>query len=310
MKKVQTIETLGSLWESTRESISYAEKITNEEQMKKNVQIVKKDELKFSLNVVNNQKDEMKELLDKAGIKASVFFPFKTRTNAQGEIEFIPKNIFKMKKDSKKARAQLEEALEKNRITQDEFDLLNDNLTEMLKENGLDEKKEKEDITVTEDEIQALYETFNQGIEENMEGLIASIGQNSFYKMCQEYEEMDLDERKYRLEQFNSQINKKLGIKGNLSFSQDKNLTFENSFIKGGYMVSEKDVADKNLQDITKSMMEKGMVRKLMTSKNHNLTAAQRQALYNKIISEKRMQERGKNLQQNNIRQRKYDVNH
>jgi len=309
MKKEQTLETLGSLWESTREAISYAEMLTNEEQRKKSIQVVKKEELKFSLNVVNNQKDEIKELLEKAGIKASVYFPFKTRTNAQGEIEFIPKNIFKMKKDSKKAREQLEEALEKNKITQDEFDLLNDNLTEMLKENGLDEEKE-EDITVTEEEIEAMYETFNQGVMENMEGLIASIGQNSFYKMCEEYEDMDLDERKYRLEQFNSQINKKLGIKGNLAFSQDKNLTFENSFIKGGYMVSEKDVADKNLQDIAKSMMEKGMVRKLMTSKNHNLTAEQRKALYNKILSEKRMQERGKNLQQNNIRQRKYEVSH
>ena len=143
-----------------------------------------------------------------------------------------------------------------------------------------------------------------------MNGFIASIGEQSFYKMCQEYDKMDVEERKHKLGQFNSQINKKLGIKGDLAFSQDKNLTFENSFIKGGYMVSEKDVADKGLQDITKSMMEKGMVRKLMMSKNQNLTAEQRQALYNKILNQKRMQERTTQLQQNNIRQRKYEIPH
>ena len=61
------------------------------------------------------------------------------KINENGELEFIPKNIFKMKKDAKKAKKQLEEALEKNKLTQDEFNMLNDNLNEMLKENGLDE---------------------------------------------------------------------------------------------------------------------------------------------------------------------------
>jgi len=304
---MQKVQTLGSLWESTKEAVLNAQKITNDEQKKKREQTVKKEEMRFSLNIVNNQKDDIKELLNKAGIKSSVYFPFKTKTNDQGELEFVPKNIFKMKKDCKKAKEQLQEALEKNKITQEEFKTLSDNLNEMLKENGLDEEVEEE-IVVTEEEIEALYETFNQGIEENMEGLIASIGENSFAKMCEEYEDMDVDERKSRLEQFNSAINKKLGIAGNLAFSTDKNLTFENSFIKGGYLLSEKDVGEKNLQDITRDMMEKGMVRKLMTKKNQTLSPEQRKALYNKIMAEKRAQERGKQMQQNNIRQRKYAV--
>ena len=302
------VVSLGSLWESTAPAIVIAENLTSKERLVKERQaeVKRKEDLKFSFNVVNNQKDEIRDLLDKAGIKASVYFPFKTRTNAQGELEFTPKNIFKMKKDSKKARKQLEEALEKNKITPDEFKQLSDNLTEMLKENGLDEKKEKEeDIKVTEEEINELYATFNQGIEENMQGLIASIGEESFDKMCKEYENMDLEERKYRLNQFNSAINKKLKIAGNLEFSADKNLSFENSFVRGGYLVSEKDVNNMNLRDMAKSMMEKGMVRKLMSNKNQNLTASQRQALYNKILQQKRMQEKRKQFQ-NNSRQMRY----
>lgn len=306
---MQKFEMLGSLWEKTKDAVLNAQRITNEEQKKKSEQVVKKEDLKFSLNIVNNQKDELKELLDKAGIKASLYFPFKTKMNSQGELEFIPKNIFKMKKDSKKVREQLKEALENNKITPEEFQTLNDNLTEMLKENGLDEEKEeKQDVEVSEEEIEALYETFNQGIEENMEGLIASIGEKSFANMCKEYENMDLDDRKNSLNKFNSAINKKLGIAGNLDFSSDKNLSFENGFIKGGYLLSEKDVENKNLQDIAKDMMEKAMVRKLMVKKNQTLSPEQRKALYNKILSEKREQERTKQMQQNNIRQRKFTV--
>ena len=186
----------------------------------------------------------------------------------------------------------------------DEFRMLNNNLNEMLKENGLDE--EQEEIEVTEEEIEALYDTFNQGIDENMEGLIASIGENSFAKMCKDYDDMDIDERKHRLNQFNSQINKKLGISGNISFTTDNNMTFENSFIRGGFLIMDKDVRGMDLMEMTRNMMEKSMVRKLMTSKNQNLTTEQRKALYNKILQEKRAQERGKQMQQNNIRMRTF----
>ena len=302
---MQKVETLGSLWETTRPSIEIAASLVAQEQRNKSEITINKEQMKFSLDIVNNQKDEIKEMLNKAGIKASVYFPFKTKTNSQGEVEFVPKNIFKMKKDSKKAREQLEEAFKQNKISMVEFEMLNNNLTDMLKEAGLDEEKEEE-IKVTEEEIEELYETFNEGIKENMNGLVASIGENSFLKMCQEYEEMDVEERKARLGQFNSAINKKLGIAGNLSFSNDNNLSFENSFVKGGYLLSEKDVGNKSLSSITKDMMEKGMVRKLMTNKNQTLTPEMRKALYNKILSEKRIQERNRQVQQNNSMQRKY----
>ena len=301
---MQRVETLGSLWESTREEIIVAQNLTRQEQMRKLVKTSKKEELRKSFDIVDNLKDDIEELLKKAGIKPSVYFPFKTRRNSQGELEFIPKNIFKMKKDSKKCKEQLQEALEKNRISMDEFRMLNNNLNEMLKENGLDE--EQEEIEVTEEEIEALYDTFNQGIDENMEGLIASIGENSFAKMCKDYDDMDIDERKHRLNQFNSQINKKLGISGNISFTTDNNMTFENSFIRGGFLIMDKDVRGMDLMEMTRNMMEKSMVRKLMTSKNQNLTTEQRKALYNKILQEKRAQERGKQMQQNNIRMRTF----
>ena len=51
-------------------------------------------------------------------------------------------------------------------------------------------------------------------------------------------------------------------------------------------------------------MVEKAMVCKLRSNKNQNLTASQRQALYNKILQQKRMQEKTK--EQVNSRQIKF----
>lgn len=295
MARTGEVIEMGSLWESTRSYVDVAKIIVAREQKNKLEEEfkMKKEQVKFSFEMINNEKEEMGDLLSKAGIKASLYYPFKTKINSEGEMEFIPKNIFKMKKDSKKVKEKLQEALENNKITQEDFKTLTDNLNEMLKENGLNEE-EQEDIEVTEEEIEELYDTFNQGIEENMEGLIASIGEETFEKMGKQYENMDLNDRKNALNKMNSEINKRLGIVGKLDFSTNKNLEFENSFIKGGYLLSEKDVSEKNFKDITRDMMEKGMVRKLMTKKNQTLSASQRQALYNKITQEKRMQERQK----------------
>ena len=198
------------------------------------------------------------------------------------------KNIFKMKKDSKKCKEQLKEALENKKITQDEFSMLMDNLNDMLKENGLDEKEEEKE-EVDEQEIDALYETFNNAIDENMEGLIASIGEKSFDKLCKEYENMDLDERKNSLEQLNSKINQKLNIAGELKFTPNENLSFADSFYKNGYYLTEKDVSEKGLQEMARNMMEQSMVRKLMVKKNQNLNTAQRKALVEKITREKEL---------------------
>ena len=303
---------LDSFWTITAEAVA-AGKILTEKEREVNArkaEVKKKEDLKFSFNVINNQKDEIKELLDKAGIKASVYFPFKTSINAQGEMEFTPKNIFKMKKDSKKARKQLEEALEKNKITEEEFKQLSDSLTDMLKENGLDEKKEKEqeekeEITVTEEEINELYATFNRGIEDYYIGLIASIGNNSFKIMCEEYENMDLEEKKELLGKINKGINKKMDTTSKLQFISDgKNFSFQSSVDIEKYSIHEKDVKSMDLRNIAKSIVEKAMVCKLRSNKNQNLTASQRQALYNKILQQKRMQEKTK--EQVNSRQIKF----
>lgn len=298
---------LGSLWEQTKPFVENANAITEKELMKKSAMSVKKDELKFSSSLIINKKDEFKELLSKANIKTSLYFPFQTRINSQGEMEFIPKNIFKMKKDSNKVKKQLLKSLDENKITQEEYYMLTDNLNEMLKENGLDESKE-EDIMVSEEEIEAMNDTFNKGVKENMDGLIASIGENSFDEMIKQYENMDMDERKAALMKLNSSINKKIGIAGNVDFNNDNKMEFQNSFIKGGYLLSEKDVMDKNLQNIAKEMIEKSMVRKIMTNKNTTMTAAQKQALYNKVVAEKARQVSIRNNKQNIIRQRKFAV--
>ena len=302
MSSMPKVIDMGSLWNSTKESILIAQKITKEEEKKKTQVVLARDELKKSFNIIENEKDDIMDLLKKADIKSSVYFPFKTKTNENGELEFIPKNIFKMKKDAKKAKKQLEEALEKNKLTQDEFNMLNDNLNEMLKENGLDEEKEEE---LTDEEIDAMFETFNEAIDLNMDGLIASVGERTFEKMCEDYEDMDLDERKNGLEKFNSKINQRLGISGNIGFSTNDNLEFENSFVKGGYLVSEKDVKENNLEDMLKQMMEKGMVRKVMVDKKANMTMAERKALVNKIMKEKKLSR--EQMLQNKSLLRKYN---
>lgn len=286
MSNMPKVAQMGSLWETTKESVLNATKITQEEQKKNREVYLGKKDLKFSYNILENKKDEMVDLLKKAGIKASVFFPFKTKTNSEGELEFLPKNIFKMKKDAKKSREQLENALKNKRITQDEFNMLNENLDAMLKENGLDEEKEEK---LSEEDVEAMFETFNEAINLNMEGLIASIGEKSFDKMVKEYEDMDLEERKVGLEKFNSKINQKLGISGKLDYSTDKNLKFENSFTKNGYLLSEKDIKENGLTDTLKQMMEKSMVRKVMNDPKSNMTMAQKKALVEKIMKEKKL---------------------
>ena len=208
-----------------------------------------------------------------------------------------------MKKDAKKAKKQLEEALEKNKITQDEFNMLNDNLDDMLKENGLDEEEKEEELT--EEEINSMFETFNEAIDLNMEGLIASVGERTFEKMCENYEDKDLDERKVDLQKFNSKINQRLNIAGNIDFSTNDNLEFENSFIKGGYLITEKDVKDNNLEDMLRQMMEKSMVRKVMVDKKANLSMSQRKALVNKIMKEKKLSR--EQMLQNKSLLRKYN---
>lgn len=286
MSNMPKVEQMGSLWETTKDSVLSALKITQEEQKKKKEVYLGKNELKISNNIIENNKDEIVDLLKKAGIKTSVYFPFKTKTNSEGELEFISKNIFKMKKDAKKAKEQLENALKNKKITQDEFNLLSENLDDMLKENGLDEEKEEK---LSDEDVEAMFETFNEAIDLNMDGLIASIGEKSFDKMVEEYEDMNLEERKAGLEKFNSKINQKLGIAGNLNFSEDKNLKFENSFTKNGYMVSTKDVKENDLPGMLRSMMEKGMVRKVMSDSKSNMTLTEKKALVEKIMKEKKL---------------------
>jgi hypothetical protein len=63
-----------------------------------------------SYQMINEGMDRTRDLLSKAGISPKLYFPFATKTNEQGEMEFIPKNIFKMKKDSIKCKKQLEAA--------------------------------------------------------------------------------------------------------------------------------------------------------------------------------------------------------
>ena len=82
-----SVYSLGSFWEITSEEVAIGERITREEVSKKNRVEVKarKEEIRKTLNIFRNERDEIGELLSKAGIKASLYYRFKTKRNEEGE---------------------------------------------------------------------------------------------------------------------------------------------------------------------------------------------------------------------------------
>ena len=232
---------------------------------------------------------EIKYLWKKADIKISDF-PFKVKKNNKGQIEkFVPKgkNENEIKENIIKYRDKIKEAHFLGKIDDDEFTKLNDNLKDLMEENKLE--LETENIEITNDEIQ-----------ENIKGLIEhNFGEiSAFEKFCEKYNDLDLDERKDCLTEFNSKINIHLGIAGELKFSSNPNLKFENSFTKNGYYLTEKEISARDLKPMLYSMMEKSLIRQKEIRMGEKITAQRKAAIHKKILEERNKQQEKRNANQ------------
>ena len=168
MPNVGKVEEMGSLWVSTASAIEIAKRMVREEQeakeQKRRRNITISQELNANDNLQNklqfdNQEttlDNMAEInliLNKAGLKG--VFPFVPQLNENKEIVgFVPKgkNEKEIKENIMEYKAKMQEALEKGKITDEEFEKLEENLDELMKENNIKLDAEKE-MEVTDKEI-------------------------------------------------------------------------------------------------------------------------------------------------------------
>ena len=107
--------------------------------------------------------------------------------------------------------------------------------------------------------------------------------------------EFNLKDKKSFLTKFNSEINKKIGISGELKFV-NHDMNFEESFSykgNGGYFLSTNDidVEGKDLKGLLYSMVERSMIRKAEIKKDKVMTPEQKRALHEKIMLDKQKRE-------------------
>ena len=282
MAKTGKVETLGPIWERTAPFVEKGKQISDMEASNALMATPKKPKKmnKEQIKEVENQIDEIKTILKKAGISLKLY-PFNAVKNKDGEIvDFVPKgkNPKQIKENIEKYREEMSKALEQGKITQEEFETLNDNLEDLMKEKEIELNKNEKGMEVTNDEI-----------EENLEVLVIhNFGKEEhFEKLCEEYNNYDLEKRKFCLEKFNSKINTQLGIAGNLSFSKNPNLKFENSFSDKGYYLTEQEVEAKDLKQTLYTMMEKSLMRQKEIINQEKLSAEQKKAMHKKIMEER-----------------------
>ena len=289
------VESLGSFWESTAPFVDMAKKdLIREEQarLKRRLGYVPmmdnaRDDLSYEemekayekVEDVLDEMEEVKKILNKADISLKLF-PFKPQMNKQGEIVgFVPKgkNDKEIKEDIQKYKEEMEKALEQGKITQAEFDKLNENLEHLMEENEIE----------LDDDLE--FELSNDEIENELEKLVIhNFGnEREFEKLCQEYKDYDLDERKNCLEDFNSKINQQLGIAGNLKFTSNPNMKFENSFTDKGFYLTEKQVETQDLKPILYTMMEKAKIREFEIKNQQKISIQQKKEMHKKIMEER-----------------------
>lgn len=290
------VEAIGSFWESTAPFVALAKKAEKEKREKERRRLLQQnqyvpmdkltndefydEEFGRDVNLIE-QMEEVKKLLVKAGIPSSVF-PFKAKKDKDGEITFVPKgkNDKEIKEDIKKYKEELEKAVQEGKITQEEFEKLNKNLEELMEENEIELEEDKDlDFEITNDEI-----------EENLEKLIIhNFGdEKKFEDLCKQYEDLDLNDRKNCLQEFNSKINTQLGIVGDLNFSTNPNLKFENSFTKNGFLLTEKQVENQDLKPMLYTMMEKSMMRQKEIQNGQKMEAKKKKEMHDKIMEERK----------------------
>lgn len=296
MKNTGTVYSLGPLLdEYTLDAINNAKQITETQQEKKRLVVenkyVNKDGqmLESTLNKMN----EIKTILKKAGISMR-YFPFNPVKNKNGEIEgFVPKgeDLKEIKKDVDLYKEKIQEAFDKGKIDQEEYEELNQNLDELLEENNID-LEEAENLEVTDAEIEDYLNAViyrNWGNNFDLEGI------------KDKYEDAEMDAKEAFLKKFNSEVNKKIGISGSISFSENP-MSFSDSFnVDGkGYTLSSNqvDVKADELRNLLYSMVERGLMRQQEIQQGKQMTPEKREALHNKIMQDKQKREQEKQRQE------------
>lgn len=299
MKNTVTVFTLGPLLdEYTLNAISNAKETTEIQQQKKRLAVENKYMNKEGVMVEStlDKMNEIKSLLKKAGISMR-YFPFNPVKNRNGEIEgFVPKgeNLKEIKKDVDLYKEKIQEAFDKGKIDQDEYEELNQNLEELLEENNID-MEEAENLEVTDAEIEDYLNAViyrNWGNNFDLEGI------------KEKYEDAEMDTKEAFLKKFNSEINKKIGISGSISFCENP-MSFSDSFNADGkgYTLSEDqvDVKADQLRNLLYSMVERGLMRKQEIEQGKQMTPEKREALHNKIMKDKQKREQEKQRQEENF---------
>lgn len=302
MASVVKVEEIGSLWVSTAEAVKKAQedaKIENEKRRKRNNLInqnLMNDKLDYEEkeSTLDNMK-EITDILNKSGLKK--FFPFEPTLNENKEIVgFKPKgkNDKEVKENIAEYKAKMQEALEKGKITEEEFEKLDENLDELMKENDI-ELEENKELEVSDQEIMDNIKQF----------IMHNYGEkDEFAKECENYEKMELDERKFKLQDINSKVNTQLGIAGELHFSKNPNLKFGNSFFNkdpGGYYLTEEEVMKKGLSNALYTMMEKSLMRQKEQQMGQQISPYEKEKMHKKIMEERKQRIEQKQREQEKI---------
>ena len=290
---VEKVQELGNFWAITNPSVEKAKQMVAEEQRsvgKQPIIFMSIDERIEYNNLEAKEEDkpltlddkmnQMAAILKKAGISKNDF-PFNFIKNKEGKVvDFSPKgkNKEEVEQNIMLYKEKIQEAFEEGKIDEEEYDQLNENLEEMMEEKGIELQEDKIEIHVEE-------------IEANLKGLVAEMygDLEAFEKECEIYDEMDLDDRKFKLGEFNSKINTRLGIQGDLKFLQNPDVKFEQSFFNkgnGGYYLTEQEVAEKGLKATLYNMMEKSMIREKEMSAGIKFSEQKKKAMHDQIIKE------------------------
>lgn len=294
-RTVEKVQEMGNFWALTEPAVQAAKQMVAKEQARRGERpnvLLSIDE-RIELNnmdareeeremTLDDKMNEIAPLLKKAGIKPKDF-PFELKRDRDGKIvDFEPKgkNKQEVEQNILDFKDKILEAFEQGKIKQDEFEKINENLEEMMEEKG---------IALEEDKI----EIHPEEIEENIKGLVAEMYGNidNFEDACEKYDEMDLDDKKFKLGEFNSKINSRLGISGDLKFLQTKDVPFEKSFFnkangQSGYYLTEEEVRKNGLKKTLYNMMEKSMVREKEIKAGIQLSEHRKKVMHDNMIKE------------------------
>lgn len=311
-KVVERVQELGNFWTITSQSVEKAKQMVAQEQReagKTPVIFMSIDERIEYNNIEAREEDrpltldakmnQVAAILKKAGIGKNDF-PFNFIKDKEGKvIDFSPKgkNKEEIEQNIMNYKEKIQEAFDEGKINEEEYEQLNENLEEMMEEKEIELEEDKIEIHVEE-------------IEANLKGLVAEMygDLEAFEKECETYDDMDLDDRKFKLGEFNSKINSRLGIQGDLKFLQNPDVKFEKSFFNkgnGGYYLTEQEVAEKGLKATLYNMMEKSMIREKEMRAGIKFSEQKRKAMHDQIIKENiARQKRAQEIEKENNRKK------